>query len=61
MAQAQAAVTTVPSDDVAIQLIGVHKWYGQFHVLKDINLSVFRGERTADRIVKAQELLRLAK
>ncbi|MCW8905051.1 MAG: amino acid ABC transporter ATP-binding protein [Sedimenticola sp.] len=23
----------------------VHKWYGQFHVLKDINLAVTRGER----------------
>jgi general L-amino acid transport system ATP-binding protein len=23
----------------------VHKWYGQFHVLKDINLTVQRGER----------------
>ncbi|TVO76688.1 amino acid ABC transporter ATP-binding protein [Sedimenticola selenatireducens] len=33
------------SDDVTIQLRGVHKWYGQFHVLKDINLEVKRGER----------------
>jgi len=24
---------------------GVHKWYGQFHVLKDINLDVCEGER----------------
>jgi len=24
---------------------GVHKWYGQFHVLKDINLDVCQGER----------------
>ena len=28
-----------------IEMIGVHKWYGNFHVLKDINLSVRRGER----------------
>ena len=28
-----------------IQMIGVHKWYGEFHVLKDINLSVDQGER----------------
>jgi general L-amino acid transport system ATP-binding protein len=28
-----------------IQCSGVHKWYGEFHVLKDINLSVRRGER----------------
>ena len=28
-----------------IQMIGVHKWYGEFHVLKDININVARGER----------------
>jgi general L-amino acid transport system ATP-binding protein len=28
-----------------IQMIDVHKWYGQFHVLKDINLTVNKGER----------------
>jgi general L-amino acid transport system ATP-binding protein len=33
------------SDEVAIQLIDMHKWYGEFHVLKDINLTVYRGER----------------
>jgi len=33
------------SDEVAIQIIGMHKWYGEFHVLKDINLTVHRGER----------------
>ena len=31
--------------DVMIQMINVHKWYGQFHVLKDINLAVYKGER----------------
>jgi len=29
----------------AIQLIGMHKWYGDFHVLRDINLTVERGEK----------------
>lgn len=29
----------------AIELIGVNKWFGDFHVLKDINLSVSAGER----------------
>ena len=24
---------------------GVHKWYGQFHVLKNINLNVRSGEK----------------
>ena len=33
------------SDEVAIQLIGMHKWYGEFHVLKNIDLTVHRGER----------------
>jgi general L-amino acid transport system ATP-binding protein len=33
------------SDDVMINLDGVHKWYGDFHVLKDINLNVNKGER----------------
>ncbi len=33
------------SDEVAIHIIGMHKWYGEFHVLKDINLTVQRGER----------------
>ncbi len=33
------------SEEVMIQLIGMHKWYGQFHVLKDINLTVKKGER----------------
>jgi general L-amino acid transport system ATP-binding protein len=31
--------------DVAVQIIGLNKWYGKFHVLKDINLTVKRGER----------------
>ena len=30
---------------VAVELVGVHKWYGDFHVLRDINLRVTRGER----------------
>jgi general L-amino acid transport system ATP-binding protein len=33
------------SDEIAIQIIEMNKWYGQFHVLRDINLTVRRGER----------------
>ena len=33
------------SAQVMIQMIGVNKWYGQFHALKDINLTVRKGER----------------
>ncbi len=28
-----------------VEMQGVHKWYDNFHVLKDINLSVAKGER----------------
>lgn len=31
--------------DAAIEMIGVNKWFGDFHVLKDINLAVAEGER----------------
>ncbi|MDU8928612.1 amino acid ABC transporter ATP-binding protein [Alisedimentitalea sp. MJ-SS2] len=33
------------SDEVAIEIAGMNKWYGTFHVLRDINLTVQRGER----------------
>ncbi len=33
------------SDEVAIEITGMNKWYGAFHVLRDINLTVYRGER----------------
>ncbi|MEM1045023.1 MAG: amino acid ABC transporter ATP-binding protein [Pseudomonadota bacterium] len=35
----------VSETDVAIEIDGMHKWFGDFHVLKDINLRVMRGER----------------
>jgi general L-amino acid transport system ATP-binding protein len=33
------------ASDVAIQISGMNKWYGQFHVLREINLTVYKGER----------------
>jgi len=42
------AATILPAQDgaeIAVELSDVHKWYGEFHVLKGINLSVARGER----------------
>jgi general L-amino acid transport system ATP-binding protein len=36
---------TVSDTDVAIEIIGMNKWYGDFHVLRDIDLRVMRGER----------------
>lgn len=40
-----AGPATETDKEPIIQLIGVHKWYGQFHVLKNINLQVGKGER----------------
>lgn len=36
---------TVSDTDIAIDIVDMHKWYGDFHVLRDINLRVMRGER----------------
>jgi general L-amino acid transport system ATP-binding protein len=45
-----AALDTNPqgmtvSDEVAITITNMNKWFGSFHVLRDIDLTVFRGER----------------
>ena len=33
------------TDEKAVEMIDVNKWYGSFHVLRDINMTVYRGER----------------
>jgi len=38
-----AAPTIEPM--VAVEMAGVNKWFGDFHVLRDIDLQVMRGER----------------
>ena len=35
----------ISDTDVAIEIVAMSKWYGDFNVLKDINLKVMRGER----------------
>ena len=40
--QSRAAAGT---GEAAIEIAAMNKWYGDFHVLKDINLNVSRGER----------------
>jgi len=45
MADKAARKMPKPGSDVIIQMSDVNKWFGQFHVLKSINLSVNRGER----------------
>ena len=47
---AQAAGAASPpmqttKNQIAIEMAAVHKWYGDFHVLRDINLTVERRER----------------
>jgi len=36
---------TMLKTETAVKMVDVHKWYGEFHVLKDVNLEVARGER----------------
>ena len=40
-----AQVEKAPEGDPIIRISKMHKWYGDFHVLRDINLDVQRGER----------------
>jgi general L-amino acid transport system ATP-binding protein len=46
-AVAQSAATPAASADgkPAIRIAGLNKWYGEFHVLKNIDLTVARGEK----------------
>src|SRR6201990_201529 len=39
------AVAPKTSNALAVEIAGMHNWYGEFHVLRDINLAVERGER----------------
>ena len=44
--QAQSTDQTNPDQNsVVISIREMHKWYGQFHVLKNVNLEVTRGEK----------------
>jgi len=33
------------SDEVAVEISNMNKWFGAFHVLRDIDLTVYQGER----------------
>ncbi len=43
--ETQAQLASAASSEVIIELDKVNKWYGDFHVLKDIDLVVHKGER----------------
>jgi|SRR5699024_5255245 len=45
MAQPTASSARRSADQPVIDIRQMHKWYGNFHVLKDINLQVEKGER----------------
>ena len=45
MARKAAASKMNISDEVMISMQAVNKWFGSFHVLRDINLTVHKGER----------------
>jgi general L-amino acid transport system ATP-binding protein len=38
-------LASAASSEVIIQLNQVNKWFGEFHVLRDIDLTVYKGER----------------
>ncbi len=40
-----AVKTAASAADAAIRIEGLEKWYGQFHVLTNVNLTVARGEK----------------
>jgi len=42
---AEPTKVIVEGGDIAVQISGMNKWYGAFHVLRDINLTVNRGQR----------------
>jgi general L-amino acid transport system ATP-binding protein len=43
--QEKVQLASAISSEVMIEINDMNKWYGQFHVLKDINLTVHKGER----------------
>src|SRR5579864_4524734 len=47
MTQRSGNANTPPPSSAtpAVEIVDVHKWYGEFHALRDINLEVTRGER----------------
>jgi general L-amino acid transport system ATP-binding protein len=45
MAQGNGAGAVAASAEPAVQMLGVSKWYGEFQVLRDINLTVGQGEK----------------
>jgi general L-amino acid transport system ATP-binding protein len=43
--ESDVTVTSQRSDEVIVEMRKVNKWFGEFHVLRDVDLTVKRGER----------------
>jgi general L-amino acid transport system ATP-binding protein len=39
------SASVAPAEPRVIEIVGLNKWYGPFHVLKDVHMEVRRGER----------------
>ena len=42
---ATKAKKNITTGETVIRIEGMHKWFGNFHALKDIDLEVFQGEK----------------
>ncbi len=45
LVETTAQIESSKGEDDIIQIVAMHKWFGEFHVLKDINLSIKAQER----------------
>ena len=50
------AIASRASDEVCIEIIDMNKWYGHFHVLKDLNLTVTRGSESLSAVRPDREI-----
>jgi general L-amino acid transport system ATP-binding protein len=41
----ESSADRVAATEAAVTFTGVHKWYGEYHALRNVNLNVMRGER----------------
>jgi general L-amino acid transport system ATP-binding protein len=45
MTTSELDVATAGRSELAVEIAGLHKWFGEFYVLRDVDLQVRRGER----------------
>ena len=56
----EATSTCAPrtGEDKIIEITGMHKWFGDLHVLNGIDMSVYKGERIVPRTGREEEYRR---